>query len=80
MDKEQLLEELTKLAKGNNDIGKFGDGYEKAINEAIGLVNNLPISDVVKPKGTVCKHKGCQHRYVNEFDGFCLKHYTQKTN
>jgi len=46
MNKEQLLDKLTKLAKDNDDIGKFGDGYEKAINEAIQLVKNCSIPDV----------------------------------
>tara|TARA_R110000764_G_scaffold171412_1_gene258275 strand:- start:51 stop:362 length:312 start_codon:yes stop_codon:yes gene_type:complete len=44
------------------------------------LVNKLNIDDVSKPKGTVCKHKGCKHRHVNEFDGYCLKHYNQPAN
>ena len=39
---------------------------------------DIPV--VSKPKGTVCKHKGCKHRHVNEFDGYCLKHYDQPAN
>ena len=38
----------------------------------------LPI--VSKLQGTVCKQKGCKHRHVNEFDGYCLKHYSQPAN
>ena len=47
------------------------------INERI---KQLTIPVVSKPKGTVCKHKGCKHRHVNEFDGYCLKHYNQPAN
>lgn len=46
MSKTELLNELRKLALSNHDIGKFGDGYEKAINEAIRLVKNCSIPDL----------------------------------
>ena len=48
----------------------------KRLNENVKLT--IPI--VSNPKGTVCKQKGCKHRHVNEFDGYCLKHYSQPAN
>ncbi|MFT4526207.1 MAG: hypothetical protein ACI85F_002372 [Bacteroidia bacterium] len=67
-------------------LGKRDDMIHepKKLTEALDLVLSQVkkdlIAGVVKPKGTVCKHKGCEHRYTNELDGFCLKHYTQKSN
>ena len=48
MNKDEIIKELTKIAKSNNDIGKFGDGYEKAINEAIQVVKNCSIPVVTQ--------------------------------
>jgi len=66
MNKQKILNELTKLAKGNSDIGNFGDGYEKAINEAIELVKNCSIPDVVEQGEQLC----CQ---PIEQDTYCGK-------
>lgn len=35
-----ILDKLKKLAESNNDLGKYGDGYEDAINDAIGVVKS----------------------------------------
>jgi len=43
-------------------------------------VKKFELSGVGVPKGTLCKHKGCKHRHVNEFNGYCLKHYNQPVN
>jgi hypothetical protein len=65
MDKKELLKELIKLAKSNNDIGKFGDGYDKAINQAIQLVKNCAIPDVVNQRELLLAWE--EHSYGSEW-------------
>jgi hypothetical protein len=42
ISKEQLLAELTKISKGNNDVTRFGDGFENAMNLVFECVDKVP--------------------------------------
>ena len=64
--KEEIIEALNKIALSNNDCGKYGDGFEKAINEATDVVNKLLIPDI---SGQDCDHP---YEYLSfGEDGYC---------
>jgi hypothetical protein len=44
--KEEIIEAINKIALSNDDCGKYGDGFDDAINEATDVVNKLLIPDV----------------------------------
>ena len=69
--------ERLNLMERTKDLSEYG---QDMLNEFRAIKQALTIPVVSKPKGTVCKHKGCKHRHVNEFDGYCLKHYSQPAN
>ena len=74
--KTELLEKLNdKLYNHDLDMDGFGNGYEQALNEAIELVENLAIHDVVVPKGTLCQTpKQCETSYYHQIgDYYCRK-------
>jgi hypothetical protein len=44
--KEEIIESINKIALSNDDCGKYGDGFDDAINKSKDLLNKLLISDI----------------------------------
>tara|TARA_R110000796_G_scaffold58413_8_gene134987 strand:+ start:2264 stop:2494 length:231 start_codon:yes stop_codon:yes gene_type:complete len=48
IDRKEFTSELAKISLSNEDITRYGDGFEKAIELVYGVINKLPIYVVSK--------------------------------
>ncbi len=48
-------------------------------SDTLQFMLDASLEKLKKAQDTICKHKGCVHKHVKEFDGYCLRHYIQPT-
>ncbi len=73
IDADEMYKKLHEAGGCDAEKGSFAHGWDKAIDEAISLLNGLPVADVVEVvRCKDCKHCKPSREYEDEF--YCAFH------